>query len=156
MPSSGNPEELFFRACDLWEAGNATKAFQLFAESAREGYVSAQANLGVFYEEGIGTNKNEKMAYFWYKKAAEEGGIGAMMNLAELCRKNDRKEEAISWLDKAILLGDGDAALQMAKLLMEDQDPSSARRYLEIAIHSTMITEAALQEASQLVDALGD
>src|SRR5204863_524546 len=42
---------------------------------------SAQNNLGVLYENGEGTKKDLKMAFYWYNKAAENGSKVSLYNL---------------------------------------------------------------------------
>jgi hypothetical protein len=49
------------------------KAFGIFHVLAEHGIPSAQYNLGAFYLNGQGVQKDEKKAYDWFKKAALKG-----------------------------------------------------------------------------------
>jgi len=52
--------------------GNQTQAFNWFKKAAEQGLKEAQCNTGCCYEEGIGTDKDLKLAFAWYSKAAEQ------------------------------------------------------------------------------------
>ncbi|PKK57069.1 hypothetical protein RhiirC2_798720 [Rhizophagus irregularis] len=69
-----------------YENGNGTeknleKAFYWYTKVAENGDKEAQSNLGVYYEKGIGIEKDEigkgvekdlEKSIYWFKKAAEE------------------------------------------------------------------------------------
>ncbi|CAB4495287.1 unnamed protein product [Rhizophagus irregularis] len=61
-----------------------TKAFKWFKESAEGGHVSAQYNLGVYYNFGIGTKTDKVQAKLWYEIAIEGGHDGAKDRLKKL------------------------------------------------------------------------
>jgi len=42
--------------------------------------IEAQYNLALYYQYGIGTEKNLEKALYWYQKAAESGHITAQYN----------------------------------------------------------------------------
>ena len=46
-----------------------------------QGYVKAQYNLGLMYDNGRGVSKNDAEAVKWYKKAAEQGYADAQSDL---------------------------------------------------------------------------
>jgi TPR repeat protein len=50
-------------------AVDAKKAFELFKKSAEQGYADAKNNLSVFYERGIGVDKNAEKAQYWREKS---------------------------------------------------------------------------------------
>jgi hypothetical protein len=41
--------------------------------AAEQGHVAAQYNIGIMYEQGIGTAKDRAKAKQWFKKAADQG-----------------------------------------------------------------------------------
>ena len=49
--------------------------------AAKQGYASAQTNLGVMYKEGLGEPQNYKTAVKWYRLAAEQGFASAQFIL---------------------------------------------------------------------------
>ena len=76
---------------------------------AEEGNPDAQNNLGVFFAEGKGVERNEYEAFKWFKLAAEQGHQDAITNVG-FCYydgfgvKQDYSE-AIIWFRKAAELG---------------------------------------------------
>ena len=48
----------------------------------------AMYNLGYFYENGFGVEKDNDKAIYWYKKSAEEGDLDAQKTLEELIKKD--------------------------------------------------------------------
>jgi TPR repeat protein len=137
---------LFDRANDEWEAGNVRKAFELFSQAATAGDPFAQTSLGYFYDEGIGVKKNAEKAIWWYRKAARKGSVAAINNLAITYRDSGNLRRARSWFKKAFSKGDGDAALELAKLSLAGrrQDAKSAKKYLEAAVGSKYILSDSL------------
>jgi TPR repeat protein len=147
---------LFDRANDEWEAGNVRKAFELFSQAATAGDPFAQTSLGYFYDEGIGVKKNAEKAIWWYRKAARKGSVAAINNLAITYRDSGNLRRARSWFKKAFSKGDGDAALELAKLSLAGrrQDAKSAKKYLEAAVGSKYILSDSKKEAAKLLNEL--
>ncbi len=84
------------------------EAVKWFTESAKQGYIFSQIKLGDMYAEGRGINENEKEAFKWYLKAANNPPYNSMAFLPVGKRyyigsgvDKDYKE-AIKWLTKAI------------------------------------------------------
>lgn len=80
-------------------------ALTLYVKLAKRGDVTAQVQVGVLHYMGWGTEKNQKEASAWYKKAAEQGNPTAMNNLAGLLSKGAEgvpqdMPEAIRWYEK--------------------------------------------------------
>ncbi|UZO02670.1 uncharacterized protein OCT59_021149 [Rhizophagus irregularis] len=65
---------------------NDDKAFNLFINASEKNHTLAQLFVGSCYERGHGTIKNEKLAYKYYEKAANNGSIDAVYNLSILCK----------------------------------------------------------------------
>lgn len=98
---------------------NYKKAFKLLLPCAEIGVPHAQNLVGYFYSEGISVSKDEKKAFYWFKKAAEtkflssttkENHATALSNLAMMyekglgTKKNSKK--AFLLYEKAAELGD--------------------------------------------------
>ena len=81
------------------DANNMPLAYKKFLAAAKEGHSDSQFNLGVMYEQGIGTTKNEKEALIWYKKAAEKNGAFPQKNLGRIYEDKENYEEAFIWLE---------------------------------------------------------
>ena len=60
------------------------RAFELFQESAKLGYLPAVCDLGVCYENGQGTEKDLDRAIQCYRHAAEEGYAQGQCNLGAM------------------------------------------------------------------------
>lgn len=52
---------------------NVQEAFRWIKCAAEQGLAQAQYQIGTYYERGFGTNRDERMAKYWYQKAAEQG-----------------------------------------------------------------------------------
>jgi TPR repeat protein len=101
-------------------AVNQSQALAFFNESAKQGLIEGQYNLGVMYYNGWGVAADEKNALLWITKAADQGlpratylegylaynGIGETKNVAQ----------ALELYEKAADLGLPDAQLATATL----------------------------------------
>ncbi|MGL5334797.1 MAG: tetratricopeptide repeat protein [Enterovibrio sp.] len=65
----------------------------------------AQYKIGIMYADGIGVAKDEKQAFYWYRKAAEQGypeaqfALGAMYASGRGVDMDQKK--AVHWFRKA-------------------------------------------------------
>jgi TPR repeat protein len=79
-------------AVDLYCQGGAAlkrspaAAFQLTLQAAEQGYVPAQAMLGMLYANGKGVQQNYAEAGKWWRKAAEAGHAPARLNASMVPR----------------------------------------------------------------------
>lgn len=76
--------EIYFEVSNGGSTSNKQKATKWYKMAAEKGHVSAQLNLGVIYNQGIGVKQNYEEAAKWYKKAAEQGNSKAQLNLGIL------------------------------------------------------------------------
>ncbi len=60
---------------------NVNKALSLFRKAAKKGSADAWYEIGVMYENGIGTYASDKNAFDAYKKAAKGGSLNANVKL---------------------------------------------------------------------------
>lgn len=107
------------------EANNMTLAYKEFLVAAKSGHIDSQYNLGIMYEKGIGTNKNEKEALVWYTKAAEQGNALAQFNLGVLYENGKGTAidcaKANKWYRKSSLQRDGFAIGNLGMLYIRGQ-----------------------------------
>jgi TPR repeat protein len=147
---------IFKRANSAWERGQDRRAFTEFLKAARLGDPSAQHNLGYFYDEGIGTKRNFGRALLWYLKAwRAHGQTDTCINIAQLYAARRKVRNAVLWWNKAIRLGDGDAALDLAKFYLAREskaDKKRARALLRKVLAARHVTEDALDAATELLD----
>ncbi|MBK9013837.1 MAG: sel1 repeat family protein [Saprospiraceae bacterium] len=50
---------------------NYEKAVEWYTMSAKQGYLEAQNNLGLMYQQGLGVKQDYNIAFKWFIKAAE-------------------------------------------------------------------------------------
>jgi TPR repeat protein len=74
-------------------------------KAAKQGYNEAQCDMGWFYKNGKGVEKNYLKAYEWYLKAAEKGNARAQFNVGYMCQYGQGVEidylKANEWYHKA-------------------------------------------------------
>jgi TPR repeat protein len=104
---------------DAYDAKDWTRAAALCAKEARAGTISAQRNLGVMYDRGVGVERDPALAAQWMRTAAESGSrdaayqLGAMYETGRGVAQDDG--QAVSWYRKAALLGDREAQVKVGK-----------------------------------------
>ena len=150
-------EDLFVRANREWDGGNAKRAFELFSRAAEVGHASAKNRVGYFLDHGIGVRKNAARALTWHRRAARQGDLSAYSNIATSYRDAGNIKQARAWFTKAMKRGDGGAAVDLAKLLIETKrraNEAQALHYLKAAVKSKYISEDDRREAAQLLKEL--
>jgi len=147
-------EDMFVQANKEHESGRTKKAYKLFVSAARAGHPYAPNSVGYFLDNGIGVAQNKKKAIHWYRKAARKGDICAIQNLGIVYRDLRNLRRAIFWLTRAVAAGDGDAALELAKIHLAREKTSRRKRgeaYLRTAVGSKSVTQSSREEAALLL-----
>ena len=98
-------------AQSAYENGDYAHAFRLFEPLAANGDANAQFMLGLMYANGHGVAQNFYEAAKMYRRAGNQGHIGAQVNLGSLfdeCLGNGpcNSEEAANWYRRAADSGD--------------------------------------------------
>lgn len=149
---------MFRQANDAWDKGKLRSAFCLFHSSAKAGDPGAQANLGYFYDVGIGLKPNRRLALYWYRRAYQRGNSAGATNIGTIYRDEGKADKALMWFKRAVKLGDGDANLEIAKLyLREKRYYQKAIPYLVRTIKAasgTEVTENSRREARRILKKL--
>ena len=75
-----------FDACNelierYWKTGQYEHCFRGHLQLAEKGYPLAECQVGYFYLEGIGVQKNLEKAFYWTERAAQHGDRDAQFNL---------------------------------------------------------------------------
>lgn len=60
------------------------EAASWYLKAANQNHPSAQNNLGIMYENGIGVKQSNSEAFKWYQKAAKQGAASGQFNLADM------------------------------------------------------------------------
>ena len=70
-----------------YQSGDYATALREWKPLAKQGYASAQFNLGFMYDNGRGVPQDYKTALKWYRLAAEQGNVVAQYNLGVMFHK---------------------------------------------------------------------
>src|SRR5438552_16498497 len=151
-PRKSAASELALHAGEQWEKGKLRSAFRLFLKAAKAGDSGAQTNVGYFYDVGIGVKPSRAAALYWYKRAYLHKNKYAASNIGTIWRDEQKLKRAVSWFQRAVKLGCGDANLEIAKIYFRNErDKEKAIRYLRQAIRAAHITEGSKEEARRLL-----
>jgi TPR repeat protein len=155
--SPARGEVLFAKASEQWDRGKLRSAFRLFLSAAKRGDPGAQHNLGYFYDVGVGVKPNRAAALYWYNRAFRRGYSSAASNIGTIFRDEEKTRQALSWFQRAIRLGDADANLEVAKILLRKEGKTGrAVAYLKRTTKAkpSDVTEGSKQEAQRLLSQL--
>jgi len=95
------------------QAGITPDSLNSIMANAKRGEAVAQRRLGLIYKDGKDIRKNDTLAVFWFREAAEQGDadaqqwLGVMYYNAWGVAQND--SEAVQWSRKAAEQGNADA-----------------------------------------------
>lgn len=67
---------------EYYKPGGYEKCFEGHLLLAEKGYPLAECQVGFFYHEGLGVEKNDERAFYWTERAAEHGDRDGQCNLA--------------------------------------------------------------------------
>lgn len=84
--------EAYKEAIEDFRKKNYTSSAKLFKEAARRGHPEAYYFLGRMVEVGYGYEKNQKRAYYLYKKGIEKGSKRARLRMKQI--RNTRKKKS--------------------------------------------------------------
>ena len=102
------------------QVDDAQDSFRVIKANAENGDYEAQNILGVCYETGKGTSKNDESAVKWYRKAAENGNAGAQLNLGRMYSLGlgvpKNSEAGVKWFRKSADQGIAQAQAMLGKV----------------------------------------
>jgi TPR repeat protein len=108
------------RARSAYEAGEYTKALQIFERLSEAGNSQAQYDLSQMYFQGIGTSKSIEQGWMWMNRAADQGNIQAMLELGVRYQASSSlengEEMAFLWFQKAAMAGSPAGQYNVARL----------------------------------------
>ena len=90
---------------------------------AETGNVPAMFNLGIMYQNGLGTPEDPEPAYAWYRRAADTGD-GDALYMTGWCMENGYGvgNPALEWYEKAAEAGSEEAAAALERLGAGEKD----------------------------------
>jgi TPR repeat protein len=144
-------DRFFDKAYEFYEKGMQEEAFSWFLKGAEAGDTSCMIWVGVLYGDGVKEDTKNKKEISWYERAWNKGELSAANNLAIVYKNQKHYSEAEHWFKEAICAGDGDANLELAKMLISlGRENKEVRSYLTATIESNYVTEASFEEARTL------
>ena len=81
---SATNQAVYNQAIAAVQKGDYATAFKILEPLAKKGDATAQHNLAVLYQDGLGTTADAKQALHWYEKAAAQGNKQAAYTLQQL------------------------------------------------------------------------
>lgn len=99
------------------------RAFLHFQAAATQGHAKAMGLLGRCHEEGWGVPVDEAAAARWYARAAEGGDCWGAFNLGLMQVESGATQEAVPWLETALVTATPNCLAMIAKALAPYSDP---------------------------------
>lgn len=95
---------------NAYNQGNYDLAARYWNPLAKQGNSVAQYNVGLLWEQGLGsTPLNKAQASQWFLLSAKQGYVPAMVRLAKFQKEHGYEEAATSWFNLAARWGNSDA-----------------------------------------------
>jgi TPR repeat protein len=132
----GNRAAEFNKGVCLMEKKEYGEAYDVFVSAAEKGLAPAQSRLGYMYAEGLGVTQDSEKSEHWYRMAANQGDIDAMVSLGNIYYgiRNDFNT-AFHYYSDAADAGDADAQLSLAYMYLRgegvEQDYEKAFKWTE-------------------------
>ena len=119
-PATTTPAATVAQSCqESFDAKSWASAATLCEKEARAGSVTAQRNLGVMYDRGVGVERDPARAAQWLRAAAESGSRDAAFQLGAMYETGRGvaadASQSVSWYRRAALLGDRAAQVKVGK-----------------------------------------
>ena len=97
-------------------------------KAADAGHARAQCQMGLFYMNGLGVDRDEDKGVEWLEKAAKQNNAQSQYNLGIYHARFSDKESvrlALKWLNEAVKQDYADAEYNLAKLYLNPHHPAS-------------------------------
>ena len=122
---------------DAWSRGDYRKAIDEWRPLAIKGDADAQFNLGQAYKLGRGVPVDMPMAESWYRKAALQGHLQAQDNYGLILFDQNKRSEAVQWLEGSAKRGEPRAQLVLGTMLFNgDNVPKDWPRAYALILRS--------------------
>ena len=149
----GNPafSADYQKGLDAYQRGDYATALREWKPLAEQGNASAQYNLGLMYEKGLGTPQIYNTAVNWYRIAAEQGNALAQFNLGVMYEKGlgvpQNDKTAVKWYRLSAKQGDADAQYNLG--LMYDKGQGVPQDYVRAHMWFNIAASSGDKDASQ-------
>ncbi len=132
---------------DAWTRGEYRKAIDEWRGPAVAGDADAQFNLGQAYKLGRGVPVDIAMAEEWYRKAAQQGHVQAEDNYGLALFQNNKRDQALPWLEKSVARGEPRAQYLLGTMLFNGD--AVKRDWVRAYALMTRASAANLAQATQ-------
>jgi len=131
---------------DAWGRGDFKKAVEEWRGPAVAGDADAQFNLGQAYKLGRGVPVDIALAEEWYRKAAQQGHAQAGDNYGLALFQNNKRDQAVSWLEKSATRGEPRAQFVLGTMYFNGD--SVSRDWVRAYALMTRASSSGLSQAS--------
>ena len=135
------------------ERTSKLEAFEYFDKAMKCGYLPAHAKIAPYYEHGVGTEKNRKLAFYHYKTAVDIGDKRALFDLGRCYARGIGTEfdfkQASKYLSLARELGQRGADEELRRIY------ENKKRHMTRSLYSTamsMLYQKNYGEAMRLLE----
>jgi TPR repeat protein len=125
------------------------RSFALCAEAAATSHSDAVLAMGWHYLNGVGVERDLRLADHWYRKSAREGQVRAMFSLGQMAYASRNYAEAKIWFERALAKGHARSGCWLAKVIWRTAE-SPRTRSEAISLLQKAAT-ANVQDASHLL-----
>lgn len=133
------------------------RAVALLRAAAAAGLDVAQFRLACCYDVGEGVARDPTEARRLYRLASRQGLAVAAANMAVLCRECGDSRARRRWLRRAVVLGDIDAEVELARLELGSRCGPDRRRYWRGRLRKIAKTRTPEgEDAAALLEELGE
>lgn len=144
-------DELYLEGDAAYDRGDFATALDRFLRGAEAGDGRAMSRLAIMYEDGDGVEIDFEGSVEWDLKAVAVGYETSLINLGIKFRRAGSMRKARYWFELALDKGDGEAALELARLYsVSDAEEATARRYLQLALEAGQLSRASEEEIARL------
>jgi TPR repeat protein len=146
------PDDFFSQAETEYEKENFSLSLELFKKAAGLGDCHAMSRIAIMYDAGLGVVSDIEKSIEWDLKAIAAGSSTSLLNLGITYRRIGNIREAKRLFEIALGNGDGEAALELARLYsVSEKETEAVRKLLGFAISSSDLSADSMDEAQRLL-----
>lgn len=153
-----SPANLYLQGLAALAEQQHRKAFRCFSRGAQAGETACFRELAALHAAGLGTVVNTEQALFWYKKYFKtQTDSNICIEIARVYFSQPNPRQAVYWLEKAVDLGNAQAAFEYVKHLMSKKKIKSDVQIWQLltkVVASNDLSDAQRQEAFILITQL--
>lgn len=153
-------DAIYFQGLEAQDANDFERAMKLFLQGASQGDDAAMNAIGLLYDYGEGVSQDKQQALKWFKRAfrVKTRRVGVTRdhcsNIALTYAQLGNRRQAVHWWRKAVSLGDGDAAVDLATFLMRSKEVLELLRMAASCKEMLKITGEGKEQAEYLLEIL--